>query len=171
MVIEREVGGSDGRSGCHLARKQVTFPGLLFFRYGCFEGFERSFMRGDILVELSKPLFLSRRQDPQERLRVAIANTIFSIFRDIVEEGIELIKVLLRNRVILVIMALCAVDGQSKPCDTCGCDSIDHIEISIFAIDQSPFVAGHDIAMKPLATCCWIVAWGSRSPLVAHGVN
>ena len=72
---------------------------------------------------------------------------LVGIFR-LVENRKELVVLLLSDGVVLVSMALGAVDGGSHPHRKRGVDPVDHRQISEFLVDGSPFVVGLRVPMK-----------------------
>ena len=71
-----------------------------------------------------------------------------SCFRHVVEERKQLIELDLRNRIVLVVMALSARRSESHPGGERRIDSIDHVFRSIFFVDESGFIVGDMIAIE-----------------------
>ena len=71
-----------------------------------------------------------------------------SAFRHIIEEGEELIKISLRNRVILVVVTATAIQCQPQPGHAGRLDAVDNGFDSPFFGDDSPFAVQSMIAIE-----------------------
>ena len=87
---------------------------------------------GDPLLGGRDPRFLVRhsprqigRGDREHRIRIARLALQRAAFRHVVEERKELVELALRNRIVFVIVAAAAIEGQSQPCHARGFHSVD----------------------------------------------
>ena len=67
---------------------------------------------------------------------------------DVVEERVEPIELLLRDRVVLVIVAACALDAQSQEGASERVDPIDHVFRPVLLRDDAALLALHVVAVE-----------------------
>ena len=68
---------------------------------------------------------------------------------DVVEEGVELVILALRDRVELVVVALRTADGQPEPDGAGGVHAVDDVGGVVLLGDRPPFVVDHVVAVEP----------------------
>ena len=139
---------------CHLRQgilciRYFFFPSRLLFRKGAVEIFHRLLGGSDLAIQTRQFLFLIRKRHLQKGLRIPIPNPILSIFRNVVKKGVYLIKVPLGDRIVFVIVTLRTRNRQTEPCRPRGAHAINHIKIKVFRLNNPPFIARHDVPMKP----------------------
>ena len=141
-----DEGASGG--GWWAAGGEGLFPCGLAGWEGGVEGGAFLFSGGDGGVEALEFSGLFRGGDLEEWLGVAVADPVLAVFGDVVEEGVDLVEVLLGDGVVFVVVALGAGDGHTEPCDAGGGDAVDDVEVEVFLFDETALVAGHDIAVE-----------------------
>src|SRR6266545_4105000 len=101
----------------------------------------------DRRIEFAQPLRLRRGRRLEHRRRVPPA-AVKAILRHIVEEGVELIILLLRDGIVLMVVTLSAGGRQAEPDSACGIDAIDNVVVVILRRNGAALEVDHVIAIE-----------------------
>ena len=145
VVFERVVGEQTHPGG---SRDEVKSPRLpLRQQFGDLIVGQLSFGGFDLALDLAQPAFLRRRRQLQQRLRIAPL-PVESLLGDVVKEGEEAVEVLLRDGVVLVIVAAPATHRHAQPDGGGGVEAVDDVLGLVLLGDRAALVVDHVVAVE-----------------------
>ena len=144
--VEREVvvrPGDHARAG---AGGELCFPRGLRGVEFAFVVLHLFVSRGDLLRQLRQFFLLFRLRHGHARLGIQRARAVLALLRDVMEEGVEAVKLARRDGIVLVVVALGAGEGHAEPRRAQRAHAVHEIDVQVLGINDSALVGGHHVA-------------------------
>ena len=144
--VEREVVIRACDLACIRVGGDLGLPGSLRGIELAFELFHLLVGGGDLHGNLRRFLLLLRRGHGHAGLGVERAGAVLALLRDVVEEGVETVKIARGDGVVFVVVALRAGDAHAEPRRAQRAHAVHEVDVEILGVNDAAFVGGHHIA-------------------------